>query len=87
MRIAIGFGVGVDAEAPRQLARTGGSALQRVKVDLGARQRTQAPGQAEGPASLQHIGDDIAQLVDLGFCHAALGDPGRAQANAAGPQR
>ena len=94
VRIAVGFCVGVDADSPSQFARTSSRGLKQVEVYFGARQRSDAPGEAEGQAGFQHIGDDVAQFVNFAGGvgsvttrpHATLGHPGGAKANAAGPQ-
>ena len=64
VRIAIGGRIGVNAHARGQGLDAAARVLQCVEVDLGAGQGADAAGQAEGPASFQHIGDDVAEGVD-----------------------
>ena len=87
VRITVSLGFCVDSDTGAQFTRAIACALQGIKIDFGARQRSDAAGEIKGRASLQHIGDDIAERIDLCRSHAALADPSRAKANPARPQR
>ena len=61
---------------------------ERVEVHFGAPLHLAAAAQvAERRAGEQHIGHDIGQALRLRLAEAALGEPGRAQAEARRPER
>ena len=87
VRVVVDGGIGINAQPRDQRMDAAARVLQRVEVDLGPGQGADAAGQAEGTASFQQIGDDVAEGVDVLGGHAALAQPGCAQPDAARAQR
>ncbi len=84
VRVAAGAIVRAQVGPAGQFHHVSLGFFQHVKVHLGPVHRPATARVGIGLCGLEHPGDDLGQLLDLGLPKAPLGDPGRPQPDAAG---